>query len=825
MLTSPKCALHFLIACALLAASGCPSRPPSGEDGAAPRENPQTVSDDDTAAKRSDRAPRLSAAELVAKMQEIYADAGNYSDEGVLRWQYAEDNAWQPMQARFSTTYVRPNKLSLRVRGLHVASDGEMLRAVIKDEATGNYDGQVLERKAPETLQLADLYSDPEIGNILGDAIVDGTPWPLRLLTDDPILEEFFSGAIGKMSDKTINGRAYRRVRVRNGGRAATLWIDPATYLLRRVELPQPDPELGVRAFVAEFPGAKINEDGGLPAEAFRLERPQSAKIVRFFVPPPMAVDLPTPLFGKEVGDFALETADDKVVERDELGGSAVVLAWFLDNEPSQVTLQELQKVADELSADRDVPIYAVSPLPEAVTTESIRQSLDDMDVSLPLLRDTTAVGRDTFAIGGAPTVVVLDDQFRVQAFKAGADPELSQYLPMLIENLLEGKNPAGELRRQIADEVARYRRQLAAARADGSSTVLELGETPLAPQRGPQRLKLTRLWTSAEVKNPGNLTVIPRENGAPRILVHDHEQDWRTLVEIDANGNVQARRQLPVPRDAAIAVLRTIVDKDGRRWYAGSAVLGRQVFVFNDKFELAFAYPSANARHEGVGDFTFVDFEGNGEPQLVVGFWGVVGVHGVDMTGRRTWTNRTAAPVVALAPSPPNEAGWRQVLTATDRGEIVPINGFGKHDPPERLENYAVTELISSGFMGEGASAYMGTALQSGGSPLAVALSRDLQVRWDVPLPAGTHRNQIEPITSGQLLPGSEDAGQWIFAGADGSIGIVSDDASFFDSFTTGQRLAGVATAQLGEDRALLLSTPEGVTAWKVQRVQRPSR
>jgi hypothetical protein len=97
------------------------------------------------------------------------------------------------------------------------------------------------------------------------------------------------------------------------------------------------------------------------------------------------------------------------------------------------------------------------------------------------------------------------------------------------------------------------------------------------------------------------------------------------------------------------------------------------------------------------------------------------------------------------------------------------------------------------------------------------------LEIIWDVPLPAGVHRNQIEPVASGQLLAGG--ANEWVFAGADGSVGVVSDDVSFFDSFTTGERLSGVGVAQLGSDRVLLLSTPAGVSAWKVEPILGPSR
>mgnify|MGYP002623586544 CR=1 FL=1 len=816
MKTHPPIALTFIATFALIFAGGCPSQPATGPT-TTPTNNVEIT--DDPPELPDEPAGPLDAAALVAKMQQVYAQASSYSDEGVLYWQYAEDGAWQPVTNDFATKFARPNKLALKVRGLNVVSDGQVLRAIIRDEATDDYDAQVLERRSPEALHLGDLYSDDEMANILGDAIIDGTPWPLRLLTGDAALDSFLSGKIGEMSNKPLAGRDCRRVRVRHEERSATLWIDPETYLLLRVELPPPAAK-GLRGFIAEFHNARVNDNAQLQPSDWKLQRPAAAKVVSFFVPPPLAIDIPSPLFGETVGDFTLETLGGEPIKRDQLGERAVVLAWFLNDEASQQTMRQLQAIAEKFQGPEAVNFYAISPHPEAVTSDSIAKSLADIGVSLPILRDTAAVGRDTFDVPGAPTVVVLDGDFRVQGFKAGADPQMGEFLPMLLEQLLAGKNPAGDLRRAVAAEAAQYRRRLAEARSS-SSTLLELAETPLAPQSAPAKLKLTPLWNSREAKQPGNILVVPGDAG-PRIFVHDHQADWRTLVELNSAGETVARRQLPVGSGTAISSLRTIIDGKGRRWFAGGAPTAQQVFVLNEKLELAFAYPPKTSDEVRVGDFALVDFQNDGNVQLCVGFWGLLGIHGVDIDGELKWTNRTPAPVAAIATTPPNDIGWRQILVTTDRGELVPINGFGKHDPPSRVDNHAITQLYTSPFARENAANYLGVALQADGSPQAVAMSKDLKVLWDMPLPAGTHRNQIRPVTIGKLLPG--DAAHWIFAGADGSVGIVADDVSFYDSFNTGVRLSGVATARFRSDYVLLLSTPQGVAAWKVQQVAGPA-
>ena len=809
---------------------GCPSNSTStdGGDAAGSNDAVEPVSDgiaetDDGQNSPADSrvASQSDAAGLVAKMQAAYANAQAYSDNAVLNGQYVEGDAWQPFRAEFSTKFIRPNKLSLRVRDLHVVSDGKMLRAVIKEEATDNFDGQMLERRAPAELHLADLYRDVEISSILGDAIVDGTPWPLRLLTSDPALRAFLMGDIGGMSDQKIGGQVYHRVRVRHQERAATLWIHPETFLLRRVELPAPDDGFGVRACVAEYVDAATNENAAHKPQDFRVDQPPGVKIVNFFVAPPIAVDLPSPLFGKEVGDFEFATTDGREVSRDDLSGTPYVLAWYLSDAASQQTLQQLQAVAKGLGEEKKVNFFAISPAPDAVTNDRIIAPLREWNVSIPVLRDTTAIGRDVFDVPGAPTVVILDGKHRVQGFKAGSDPTMQQHLPELLGRLIAGENPAGELRQMVADEAVRYRQQLAAAQSEASSTVLDLTETPLAEAHPPKNITLKEMWSSDATNRPGNILVVAGENGRPRILVHDQQQNWRTILELDTEGNVAAKHELPVPDDAAIALLRTLVDKDGQRWYAGSARLANHVYVFNDKFELVFRYPDSDARHNGVGDFALVNFQDTADPQLCVGFWGLLGTHGVDMSGNRKWSNRVATPVIALAQSPANEAGWRQVLATTDRGEVLPINGFGRNDPIQQVEGYAITQLLPSPMLGDKATAYMGMGVQPNGAPLAVALSSDLKVLWDVPLPAGVHRNQIYPVATGQLFPGG--SGEWVFANADGSIGIVSDDLSAYDSFATGQRLSGIAVAVWGGNHVLLFSTPKGVQAWKVQQLIGP--
>jgi peroxiredoxin len=786
------------LALLLLALVGCPAKPTP--NGSSPTSS-----------------AKIDANELLESMRAVYRQAKSYRDDGRLRWQAKDGNAWRDGQIEFSTAFERPNRLDLRVRGLHLTSNGRRIRATISDTNLGDYTKQMLEVAAPDELQVEKLLADAAVASALTDGAIDSIPWPLRMLTDDASLERLLAGSLKLLPDDALDGKALHRVEVTQADRRTVLWIEPKTFLLRRVELPEPDSATNIRHVLADYAGAQI--DGPIDGERFDRSVPAGATRVQYFVARPPAIKLPTELLGEKVGDFALEKTDGSLLKRDALAGQIVVLAWFDQNPASQHTLAQLQKVYEQFRTNDKVRFFAVTP-PVPLSNQELQKTLTKAAVAFPLVRDEQAAGREVFKIPGAPTVVVLDGEHRAQEFIDGFQPVLDKLLPDVIGELLKGGNPAGELRQMIAQDAANFRRQLASAKVGARGTVVDITPTEIVPARPAEKLNLTKLWTCDEVKSPGNILVLADSGEAPpTLLVMDHEEDWKTVAELDAEGKLVERHVIDLPQSAAIASLRTAVDAAGRRWYVGSSRLARQAFVLTDEWKVAAAYPEADARHDGVGDFALVDFKGDGQLQMCVGFWGALGTHGVSLSGERQWSNRAAAPVMSLAISPPDAADRRQILAATDRGEIVAINGFGNSDPPQRVEHQAITSLYASQIGASAISIYMGLALQADGSQIATALGEKLEPMWDVPLPAGIHQNQIQPVASGKLLDGK--VGQWLFAGADGTIGIVADDASFFDSFAVGQELTGIAVAQFGDKRVLLTATAEGVTAWSVSSKQ----
>jgi hypothetical protein len=179
---------------------------------------------------------------------------------------------------------------------------------------------------------------------------------------------------------------------------------------------------------------------------------------------------------------------------------------------------------------------------------------------------------------------------------------------------------------------------------------------------------------------------------------------------------------------------------------------------------------------------------------------------------------------VLSLVETPPNEVGFRKLLATGNRGSILRINQFGNADPEIRVPNRALHHLYRSRFSGTRQTAYLGLSYLSERKVQAVALNEKLEEQWSYPLPEGVFRNQIEYVASGMMLdaPGSfadVPDGQWILAGANGSVHIVSDEGDFNDLFYSGESLSGIGCTRFDGSGVLLLSSDKGVTAWQVER------
>ncbi|MBW3598439.1 MAG: hypothetical protein KY475_14355 [Planctomycetes bacterium] len=763
------------------------------------------------------RPARLTPDDVLRKMIAAYREADSYRDDGVFRVVLERGGEQTPDSAPLAVAWARPNRIAIRAYRAVVACDGRQFTAKIIDEASGDLDSQVVVRPAPTRLTLDDIFSDAVLRESLGGRL-GLHPMQLELLLAEAPLSAFIDPNVAKklLAPREFDGRPCLRVEANLEGRYV-FWIDREAFILRRLEYPSDallaaeeaeDVDLSI---AAEFRGATFK--GEIPPEGFTLEAfdvaiPEDARQVRFFVIPP--APLPTEMFGKRPEGYEFITLDGERITAESLEGKIAVLAWFSNHPGSRECLESLEAVRKQLPEDTPIVIYGVCTEPSSMSNDEVRRLAESWGVTMPIIRDLGAYGRDVFDIRVAPSLVVLDTKGVVQIHESAANPQLAalvkEQLAELLQRLSAGEDFAAAILTQARNEQEAYELNLQAAMQGDVAADLQPAE--IAPQSEPQHLKLSPQWTNDALSQPGNVLAVD-DGGAPRLLVLD---GWRTVVELDAEGQIQSRHELDLPEGAAVSYLRTAADAEGNRYYAACSLLAPQVHVFDDAWRRVFSYPTVEEEHEGIRDVLLAKLDDQ-RPMLAVGFGGVVGVHGVDLEGQRQWSNRDLTPVFSLAATPPDAAGWRKLLVAGQPGHILRVNQFGNADPSLHVRQRQIHHLIAADWPADRQTLYLGLSNTPDGSLLAIGLSAGFEEMWSYRLPPGAHRHPVQVASAVRLV--DTPGGQWLLAGPDGSVHLISDDGEFFDYFQTGQALHGLAAAR----DMLFLSTEEGVVASRASR------
>lgn len=806
-------------------------------------------------------------------MVAAYQEAKTYEDRATVQVSYKRDGKLEKDEARLAVRFERPNRVNLNVYQLELVSNGKEWRAYINDPPSNDLDGQVVARPAPAELALSDLIADDEMRQALGRGPC-GMPVQLDLLLAEKPLEMFLSEKSPKKlladakfedipgpsagtrlpelksSSEKPGGRVCYRVEVTTDSGVYVFWIDRENYVLRRLEFPTTELAIQIKEFTAANGGdpknvsdVRLSADFHLAAlqatfdnNTFAFAMPADGKLVPKFMRPPQL--LPPKLFGHRPPPFSFTTLSGEPVSPTELQGKIAVLMWFVDKEPSRLGLAQLDKVREEFAGQDGISFLGVFADPKSkLNNEQLRELLERWEIKMPIVRDERKEDDPAFPIPEAPTLVVLDAEGKVQIFEPGANPNLAAQFPKVLKRLQKGADLAAELAEQVERRVAAYQMHISQSGKSGGSTYIQLTDTKIAPWQDPELFKLTRLWTCDKIEAPGNLLVVDEQESkhagkessaqsagpSSRILVCN---GLRGVVELDADGKVVARHELP--KGAAVSFLRTAVDRDQKRYYLAGATLERQsprqIVLLDSQWNVLWTYPPEGETSDGVVDAQLFDLDGKDTLEVYVGFGGSVGVQQLDLAGKRIWSNRHIPSVLTLTQTPPNEAEFRKLLVTGEKGLVLRLNQFGIQDPDIRVGDWKILRLFASRFSGRRQTQFVGLAHVDEQKMQAVALDEKLQEQWSYPLPEGAFRSQIEHVTSGMLLDADgwfADVadGQWVFPGANGSVHLVSDEGNFNDFFNSGENLSGIAAARFGDSRVLLLSSDKGVTAWKVER------
>ena len=583
----------------------------------------------------------------------------------------------------------------------------------------------MVDRKIPpKKLELRNLYEDDEILSLAFRQGLTGYPLQLDLLlSEEPLAALMDDSAIRSLLEpEQIGGRTCQRVGIDTDDGRFVLWIDLESSLLRRMEYPAKTfaPEIAQDSTIeeleltAEFRGADLSPS--LPPNAFALDVPPQAKRVKKFIPPPR--ELPSDLFGRITAPFSFAPLAGDTVSSVSLGDRIKVLLWFNNHPACQSTLQQLNQVYEQYQSQERVAIYGVCAEPSSFTAEQIAELMKVWQVSVPVVRDLEAVGRDLFQIPWAPTMIVLDGSNVLHIFEVGANPNLVAELPQVLERLLAGENLAAEILAEFRQERALYEKAIERGEPDLQATTS--GGVPVSPETSPKLLQLRPFWTNKDVKMAGNVLAVRDTYGAGKFLV---QEGWRTIAELDSQGRLVTRHELDLPELAAVSQLQSIMDGQQQRFYVAWALRSPQVFVFDARWKRVLSYPSADMQHDGVQDAVLADLDGDGKLELCVGFWGTAGVHCLALDGKLKWTNTNVSHVFSLMAAAPVDG--RSILwVASASGTVLPLDPLGQNGPPLNLSGQLVHHVFGDADMSATDIPYCGISYGPDGRRLAVGLT-----------------------------------------------------------------------------------------------------
>jgi thiol-disulfide isomerase/thioredoxin/outer membrane lipoprotein-sorting protein len=781
--------------------------------------------------------------ELLERLVAAYHAATSYEDSGEVRFHCVIDGQPRDESYSFSVALARPNKLRMHFYDAIVVSDGHDFWASVN--ACPN---QVLKRSAPPVLTSNDVNGTDEILTAAVTQGVAGGSIQLALLLDPEPLVPILQGSTDApklLAPAKIDDALCQRVEIKRDDGTLVFWIDAATSVLRRVEFPvKPYQELLSQdgkfkitelSLVADLRGARLNPK--IDEKAFAFTAPPDVKLVDKLIVPGAMQYPPPKLLGSQIPDFEFIGLDGKPVTKQSLAGKVVVLEfWASWCEPCFESLPQLQPVYDEYRKHDKVVILAVnldrapgsknvmmlssasqSPIETpALDDQALKEGFARTKLTIPIVRDLGQFANTAFGVQPIPDLFILGPDGTVEDNETGVNPDLHKQLPARIEKLLAGGHLVADARERYEARVKQFEAQQGTS---GAAAGQPMSKAVIAPRSQPAKLKLTKLWSVEAVKKPGNVLVVERSGAAPQILVND---GFDTVVELAArDGQVEASRVLDLPEggkteDRIVSYLRSAVDKDGQRIFVGSMNNCSQLHVFDANWKRLFSYPGLDVVSAGgISDVQLADLDGDGQPELNVGYYETVGVQGVSLSGKRLWRNPTLANVLRLAATSPDAGGQRMLLCAHERGNIATIDSDGQSGPSITLGNRFVRSVFADDLNGDGRSELVAIASLQAGEDILVGFDLAGRELWSQPLPLGMQQHPaLEMVTAGKLLANS--GRQWIIAGADGSVLVIAPDGQLLDRWHYGEAISGLAIAQL-DAPTLIIATAKGIDAWRV--------
>ncbi|MGQ9576090.1 MAG: redoxin domain-containing protein [Thermoguttaceae bacterium] len=806
-------------------ALGCQRPAPSNTD--QPQTGPAQSEQASPPGSRPVEAPTgqfPSAETLLQEMVAAYKRAHTYSDRGVLKLEETAGGQKQERPVDYAVIFERPNRLRMHVLRGAVVCDGTSFHAHFPE-----WGEQLVKRPAPPRITPGFLLSDA----IFAAALSEGAPThfctlppPLiLLLAGDPLKTILHQSTKPRLLEpaKIGDNPCYRVELVRPDGNAV-LWIDQASLVLRRIELPinqikkdAAEYKVEVHSWVAEFQDAAFDQP--IDAAAFQIELPSQVQIVECFMPPPLLLlNKPAPAFrfvgldGKPVGPSALE------------GKVALLEFWATYCDPCRVTMPLLEKVYQKYKDHPKVAFLAVSVDEQGASDQEVQTKMAQWGATLPVVRDPERDAGQKFGIRSIPAMCALGADGTLQDYWEGFRPNLDTELAAKIERLLAGQNLSQEPLRRWEEERQEYLASLdswvgqelfAAAEAEA----LAPSKAQIAEPTKPKAFALSPLWKCTDLQQPGNLLVVAEPDSPPKLLVID---SWKTVVEVSPDGKKTIPHLLDIGREEGATFLRTAADASQRRYYLVSGRAGPRVYLFDETWKRLLSLPevASDSQPPEISDAQLADLDGDGRPEILISYFQGGGVQAFSLDGKELWHYRelklpSRVCVLAEAPnSPPT------ILSTNELGTLVRLDAHGKRLDEMVFDGKLINWVVAAELSGDRTPELCGLFLADPDTRVALVLDAKGNQKATYALPKG-----IDPGTVEQIIPGhltAQGPGCWLLPGADGSIHVLDPDGRLVDRFNYGGAVTGLASLVLDGRPVLVVATPQTLEAWEVRWPER---
>lgn len=784
------------------------------------------------------------------KMVKAYRDAKSYQDNGEIQivWTKGE-KTWQ-RKIKCRTNLQRPNRVQLSVDNTVINADGKTFVAY-----TDLHPGVIIHRKCPAEITLLDLLCDREIYRGLVNAETSRfsfLPPPLVLLfAKNPLatfLYEVQPSDISMLSQAKFGDFPCYRISAKRNEEETVFWIDAATYLLRRVELPTErlrkematsGTTMDSLTLTMDFPDARLNAEDAQIQETVQI--PAGAQEVENFAPPQLE------LLGKPAPNFAFTDKDGKTVTPETLKGKTTVLIfWATYGKQFGLVFQQIEKAYRQLKTNPDVVFLAVSVDPATETNEALQKALKDFGSTVPLARDPDGKAMEAFKTPGIMTLFLIDKTGIVQAFTPDYSPNLADRMVARVRDVQAGQrvypeviNQVAKLQQDYLEGIARWI-EAGVFLDPGDVAPVTVPEMHIAPATSPNAFSLKPLWKAEELKGAGNIFVIPAETPQEddRVFVLEN---GRAVTELDTAGKVKNRHELPIaPEDFELGLTSAVTPGTGKRVFA---TYGRRVHLFDENWQLISRYPDLpDAQLPNIlADVALCDLDHDHRLEVYVSFWEGKGVHKISLEGEllaqlpELETVFRMAPVNDLSPllatavgsAAGQDAEIHRAETPAARPGLVCVNRSGslilidselRQIGQLQVKGRTMGWIIAADLTGAGEDMLAGMSLGVGGQYKAVGLTPAGKEMWSLDLPVGMYLRPMGRFFPVHLQKPFRSSGQWLILGADSSLHLISSDGIILDQFHFGSVITGVASAILNEKPVLLISTQETVQAMEVQ-------